>query len=38
MDEEIIAGIATAVILIAFLIWLYSIGKDYKSKKGKGEK
>jgi hypothetical protein len=35
MDEGIITGIATAVILIGILIWLYSIGKDYKSKKGK---
>jgi len=35
MDEGIITGIVTAVVLIAILVWLYSIGKNYKSKKNK---
>jgi len=35
MDSGIITGIATAVFLIGILIWFYSIGKDYKSKKKK---
>ena len=33
MDASIIAGIITVVFLIGLLLWVYSIGKDYKSKK-----
>lgn len=35
MDAAIITGIATAIFLIGLLAWVYSIGKDYKSKKEK---
>ena len=33
MDEGIITGIATVVVLIIIFFWAYSVGKDYKSKK-----
>tara|TARA_B100000809_G_scaffold144619_1_gene142204 strand:- start:2558 stop:2671 length:114 start_codon:yes stop_codon:yes gene_type:complete len=35
MDVDIITGIITAVFLIGLLLWVYSIGKDYKSKNKK---
>jgi len=35
MDDTIITGIITAVFLIGLFLWIYSIGKDYKSKNKK---
>jgi hypothetical protein len=35
MDSGIITGIVTAAILILIMAWLYSIGKNYESKKKK---
>lgn len=35
MESGIITGIVTSIFLIGLLIWLYSIGKNYKSKKEK---
>jgi len=35
MDDAIITGIVTVVFLIGLLLWVYSIGKDYKSKNKK---
>lgn len=37
MDSSIITGIVTVVFLFGLLLWVYSIGKDYKSKKEKSE-
>lgn len=33
MNAGIITGILTVIVLVGILIWLYSIGKDYKPKK-----
>ena len=35
MDSGIIVGIVTVLFIIGIMTWLYSIGKDYESKKHK---
>tara|TARA_B100000809_G_scaffold144619_1_gene142203 strand:- start:2319 stop:2432 length:114 start_codon:yes stop_codon:yes gene_type:complete len=35
MDQEILTGIATVVILAIILFWTYSAGKNYDTKKNK---
>ena len=35
MSTGIITGIVTVIVLVGIFFWLYSIGKDYKSKKEK---
>jgi hypothetical protein len=35
MDSGIITGIVTALFLFGIMIWLYSIGKNYESKRNR---